>query len=270
MATRLHITLCTLALLLTCSPALADADEWQKELGPTTPGNYAPLPPGKLDFELSWKGMLNSGKVGFDIGRSGAHKPGVFVIQSTGQSMGPGGAVFPYRGNCWSEINTHSLRPRVLTATETKRGEQIETKNRFFSNRVAFQETTTEKKKQRVESHVFAQNPVYDIGSAILFIRSQKLDEGDEINLMLHPYSSPYLLKSKVLGKEKLDGSDCIKLSLVLFKIDPQTFKLKAYKKMKEPALLWFSDDHLRLPVEIRSKVFIGDVRATLKAYKKA
>ena len=39
---------------------------------------------------------------------------------------------------------------------------------------------------------------------------------------------------------------------------------------MKAPAQLWFSDDKLRLPVEVRSKVFIGDVRATLQRFDKA
>ena len=264
---RLLIPLCV--CLLGVGVASGDP-EWKKELGPANPGKHPALPPGKLEFSLSWKGLLNSGKLGFDIGKPGAHKPGVIVIQSTGKSMGPGGAIFPYNGHGWSEINMGNLRPRLVTVDETKRGKHIRTEIRFFNNKASFREVTKEKKKQEVVSHVFAQSPVYDIGSAILFIRSQPLKKGDEINLMLHPYSSPYLLKSKVLGREKRNGTDCIKISLELFKIHVTDLTLKPYKKMKGPAQLWFSDDKLRLPLEIRSKVFIGDVRATLDGFKEA
>ena len=267
----MHIYTILCALLIGAGlVSAAPAPEWRKELGPTKPGKHPSLPAGKMVFSLSWKGLLNSGRLTFDIGEKGAHKPGVIVIQSTGKSLGPGGAIFPYNGHSWSEINAGSLRPRFLTATESKRGKRIETENRFYSNRVAFRETTKEKKNQSIRSHVFSESPVFDIGSAILFIRSQKLEKGDEMSLMLHPYSSPYLLKVKVLGKEKWQKKDSIKVSLELFKIDRKSLTLKRYKKLKEPALLWFSDDQKRLPLEIRSKVFIGDVRATLTSFKEA
>ena len=257
-------------LFLALGASAVAKEQWQKDLGPLKAGEHPALPPGKLEFDLSWKGILNSGKLTFDVGRKGAHKPGVIVIKSSGKSMGPGGVIFPYNGHSWSEINADSLRPRFLTATETKRGERIETMNRFFSDRVAFREIIREDDELTVKSHVFKTSPVHDIGSAILFIRSQRLDKGDEISLMLHPYSSPYLLKAKVLGKEKRDKTDCIKVSLELSKIDVKTFKLRPYKKLKEPAILWFSDDRKRLPLEVRSKVFIGDVRATLQGFKEA
>ena len=267
MLSRFTIPLCALILgagILSAAPA------WKKELGPSKPGNFPMLPPGKLEYSLSWKGLLNSGKLGFDIGKPGAHKPGVIVIKSTGKSMGPGGAIFPYNGHGWSEVNVGSLRPRLASVDESKRGKHIRTDLRYFSDKVTFREVTKDKKNQEVKSHVFAQSPVYDIGSAILFIRSQPLKKGDKINLMMHPYSSPYLLKAKVLGREKRDGKPTIKLSLELFKVSTKSLTLKPYKKMKAPAQLWFSDDKLRLPVEVRSKVFIGDVRATLKGFEKS
>lgn len=267
MLNRILIPLCT---LIAGAGLAFGAPDWKKDLGPAKPGNHPALPPGQLEYALSWKGILNSGKLTFDIGKPGAHKPGVIVIQSTGKSMGPGGVIFPYNGHSWSEINVGSLRPRFLTSTEFKRGKSIETENRFFSNRVAFREISRDKKEKNIQSHIFTQSPVYDIGSAILFIRSQKLDQGDEISFMLHPYSSPYLLKAKSLGKDKLGATDCIKVSLELSKIDVKTLKLRPYKKLKEPALLWFSDDKKRLPLEIRSKVFIGDIRATLQGFKEA
>ena len=85
----------------------------------------------------------------------------------------------------------------------------------------------------------------------------------------MRPYGSAYLLKVRVLGREKRDNANCIKVSLELFKINRDNLTLKPYKKLKEPAILWFTDDKLRLPVEVRAKIFIGDVRATLEGFKR-
>lgn len=259
-----------LGLLVWSSTPCMAAPKWVEELGPGQPGKHPRLEAGELVFSLSWKGILNSGQVSLDIGKAGAHKPGVVVIQTESKTMGPGGAIFPYQGHGWSEINLHSLRPRYLKTTENKDGKHVETENRFFSNRVTYKRTTTQEEKRWVKSHVFAQSPVHDIGSAILFIRSQKLDPGDQIKLMLHPYSSPYLLTAKVVGRVKHKEVDCIQLSLELSKIDLKTLKLRPYKKLKEPASLWLSDDQQRLPLELRSKIFVGDVRVVLEAYNKA
>ena len=66
-----------------------------------------------------------------------------------------------------------------------------------------------------------------------------------------------------VLGREKHNGRACIKLDVKLQKIDKDTMHLKSYKKLKK-ATLWISDDADRIMVELRSEVFIGDVRAVL------
>ena len=39
--------------------------------------------------------------------------------------------------------------------------------------------------------------------------------------------------------------------------------ELKEYKKLKR-ATMWISDDEERLPVELRTEVFVGDVRSVL------
>ncbi len=267
MLCRFAISLSTLMLSVGMVSA---APKWKQDLKPIKPGNYPPLTAGKLEYSLSWKGLLNSGKLEFDIGKPGAHKPGVIVIKSTGKSTGPGGTIFPYNGHGWSEVKVDSLMPSFASIGESKRGKHIKTELHYLSDKVTLREVTKQKKKQEVKTHVFGQSPVYDIGSAILFIRSQRLNKGDEIKLMIHPYASPYLLKAKVLGKERLNNQDCIKLSLELHKISLKDMSLKPYKKLKEPALLWFSDDGKRLPLEVRSKVFIGDIRATLEGFKEA
>ena len=52
-------------------------------------------------------------------------------------------------------------------------------------------------------------------------------------------------------------------------KIDRKTLELLPYKKLKQDAHLWLSDDADRIPIELRAAAFIGDVRATLTAHHK-
>ena len=54
-----------------------------------------------------------------------------------------------------------------------------------------------------------------------------------------------------VLGKEKHNGKNCIKLDIALRKIDKKDGSLGEYKKLKK-ATLWLTDDPYRIPLELR------------------
>ena len=110
--------------------------------------------------------------------------------------------------------------------------------------------------------------PMHDVFSAMLQVRSHKLATGDKLVLPILPFDKPYLLRVQVLGREKFAGRDPIKLSVALQKIDPATKTLLPYAKMKSTTL-WLADDANRIPVELRSEVFIGDVRMTLSGARK-
>ena len=86
---------------------------------------------------------------------------------------------------------------------------------------------------------------------------------GQEAVFVVMPFKSPYLCRVKHLGNEVLDSRRTIKYDLKLQKINQKTLTLKDFDKVKS-LILWVSDDAERLPLEFRSKVFIGDVRAVL------
>ena len=112
--------------------------------------------------------------------------------------------------------------------------------------------------------------PLPGYASAMLHVRSQKLDDGDQITLVVHPFGTPYLLRVKVLGHENHLDRKAIKLSVGMRKIDRKSLDLLPYKKMRSDATLWLSDDADRIPVELRADVFIGDIRATLTGFQKS
>jgi hypothetical protein len=262
--------LLTAALIAASSIATA-APAWKQELTPATPGSYPALPPATLDLQLSWKGMLNSGKVRVEFAPKDAKKPGAFVVRSSASSLGPAAGLFPYQNSFWSELDPATLRPRFFHAVETDKKETVTTTTRHFPDRVECTETTQPNKKGAAarNDRIFRFAPVFDIFSAMLHVRSQKLVAGDQITLVVHPFDNPYLLRVKVVGREAHLGRQTIRLSVGMRKIDRNTLELRPYKKMKSDATLWLSDDTDRIPVEFRAAVFIGDVRATLAGFQK-
>ena len=77
------------------------------------------------------------------------------------------------------------------------------------------------------------------------------------------PFKTPYLCRVTHLGNEVRSARRTVKYDLKLQKIDKETLELKTYDKLKS-FVIWVSDDAERIPLEFRSKVFVGDVRAVL------
>lgn len=261
-----------IALLpLLLAPLASGAPAWRKELTSPAPGPFAKPVPSAIDMRLTWKGMINSGTMRIEFAPPNARKPGTYVVRSSSASTGPAAALFPYKSNFWSELNPTTLRPRFFQSTETNKKETSTTKVRYFADRVECHEVSKRAKTglsaETKRSYQFS--PVFDIFSGMLHVRSQKLAAGDRVAVVIHPFDNPYLLRVRVVGREVHNGRNAIRLSVGMQKIDRKTQELQAYKKLKQDATLWLSDDADRIPIEFRAAVFIGDVRATLVGHHK-
>jgi hypothetical protein len=256
--------------LLTLSIAHA-APTWKGELTSSTPGPFPKLAPTVLDLQVSWNGTINAGTARVEFAPPDAKKPGNLIVRSSAASHGAAAALFPYQTNFWSELDPTSLRPRLFHAVETDDKEKVDTTVRYFPTRVESQEINKLLKtgKTTRSDRTFDFAPVFDIFSAMLHVRSQKLDSGDQIVLVVRPFGTSYLLKVNVVGREPHHGRNAIRLSMGMRKIDRKTLELLPYKKLKRDATLWLSDDADRIPLELRAAVFIGDIRATLTSHRK-
>lgn len=259
---KMHMIKLFLPLLF--SATLAHAD-WATEIIPYSAGKNTAFKPEKLEYKLSWKGAINSGKLTIEFGKSDKRYPNTFLSHAYGRSTGAAYALFPYTFSFTSFANAKTHRPLVFVAHEEDNKETVDTKNSFRRSSFHHQSTSTRKKTKKVKkkSHDFRAKAVHDPITAMLAIRKQSLKNGSTIKLCGHPFASPYVIKVHVLGREQHLGYNCIKLDIKIQKIDKHTGKLRTYKKLKK-ATMWITDDSQRIPVELRSKVFIGDVRATL------
>ncbi len=252
-------------------PAHAEAPEWKSELSSPALGTHPKLVPTVLDLQLSWKGMINSGTLRIEFAPADSKKANAYVVRSSASSLGAAAALFPYKSNFWSELDPVTFRPRLFHSVEIDDQENITTTVTHFPDRVESSESTKTLKTgvTKTSDKIFKFAPVFDIFSAMLHVRSQKLDAGDHINLVVCPFKTPYLLRVAVQGREIHNGRDAIRMTLGMRKINRDTLELQPYKKLKQDATLWLSDDADRIPIELRAAAFIGDVRATLSGHKK-
>ena len=257
---------CVLLSLCLLSTGVAKP-AWTKDLSPPRFGPHPTIRPLKLVYSLSWKGALKSGSLVFELNKPDKRYPQYHVGQIYGGSTGFARTLFPYDGNFVSFLDNKTLWPVSFTGKETDRREVMESTNRYSResmSSVVKLTALTDDGKTGTEKENFAFPNQLDALSAMYFIRSQPLNKGDELKIVVHPFQSPYLARVKVLAREKHLGQNAIKLSVNLQKIR-QSLKLKNYKKMKR-CTLWLSDDQDRVPLELRTEVFIGDVRMTLKS----
>jgi hypothetical protein len=260
-----------LPAFLLASFAADAAPAWQNELTSPLPGAFPKLPPSTLEFQVSWNGTIRAGTVRIEFAPPGVRKPDTLIVRSSAASQGAAATLFPYQTHFWSELSPATLRPHFFHAQETDHLEKVDTTITHFPTRVESRQVTktlkSGKSKQTDRTFTFA--PVFDIFSAMLHIRSQKLEAGDQIVLVIHPFDTPYLLRVKVHGREVLNGRKAIRLTVGMRKNNRKTLELRPYVKLKQDATLWLSDDADRIPIELRAAAFIGEIRATLTAHRK-
>jgi hypothetical protein len=118
------------------------------------------------------------------------------------------------------------------------------------------------------KDHPFKCGNVLDLQTALLFIRSQRLETGDRYRLLVYPGKAAYFAEIAVLGREKLKiagrSVDAIKFQVWLQGVTKK-LELEPYRKFKR-AFAWLSDDRDRLLLKVQADIFVGSVWAELQS----
>jgi len=105
---------------------------------------------------------------------------------------------------------------------------------------------------------------VQDVLSAFYFIRTQDLQVGKSILIDNHTDKKTYPLEVKVLRKEKVKVPagvfDCVVVEPML--------KTPGIFEQKGSLTVWLTDDEVKMPVLMKSKVIIGSISTELTSYK--
>jgi hypothetical protein len=111
---------------------------------------------------------------------------------------------------------------------------------------------------------------LFDLFSAMLYLRSQPLKDHSVYRIAAYPATNAYLATLKVAGREKISvhagNYNAIKLDLQLKRIGKQ-LQLEPHRKFRR-ATIWVSDDAERLLLRIEAQVFVGTVFVELQSVR--
>ena len=245
-----------LGLLLSIFPADCRAD-WRDDLSPPQPGDFPALRPLQADYQCGWSGFSAA-----DVQVKFTHPdPATAALEAKAATTGFVRTLWRLDATHTARADLATLKPIELHQAEVYRYQTIHTALQFTGAGVAhFRESTADKNPARHKTYEFP--GLYDLQTALLYVRSQKLQAGQTFRLPVYPATSPYLAIVTVLGREKIKVKagtyPAIKLDLKLEKIT-SGMALEPHPKFKR-ATGWLSDDEDRIPLRMNAQIFVGTV----------
>jgi hypothetical protein len=260
---RLRILQAIFAFLTFCSSSLAE--NWEATLSKDPAGNFPELRPLRAAYRFGWSGLTAAtGDVHFT-------KPAEdkFQLDGTGRTIGLVRALWKLDVNYHAVASAETLRPIETRQTESYRSKKIVTHLTFTNNGVT-RARTEGKGSAETKTRQFNFPNLFDLFSAMLYLRSQPLKERSVYRVVAYPATNAYLATVTEIGREKISvhaGSySAIKLDLQLKRIGKHR-ELEPHRKFRR-ATIWVSDDAERLLLRIEAQVFVGTVFAELQSVR--
>jgi hypothetical protein len=194
-------------------------------------------------------------------------KPGGDRVQLdvTARTTGLARALWKFDATHSSMVDADTLLPIAVRQMENDRGKKILTELSFTPPGVVSKVTETPGTGMKTRRFNFPH--LFDLQSALLYLRSQSLPERNVQRIVVYSATDPYLATVTVLGRERLTvpaGSyNAIKFDLQLNRI--KDGRLLPHRKFRR-ATAWLSDDQDRLLLKIEAQVFVGSVFCELQA----
>jgi Protein of unknown function (DUF3108) len=252
-----------LSASLLSSSAIA-APDWEKKISRIERGAFPNARPLQATYNFGWNEMVAAtAEIHF------SKSDGRLQLQGTGQTIGVVRALWRFDVHHRAVSDAATLRPVLMNQVEEVRGKTITTDLVFEANGVVRTRTDTKSKKPP-KPKTFTFPGLLDLHSALLYIRSQPLDDGNVHRIAVYPATSAYLATITVAGRETITVGagtyKAIKLDLQSSKIGKKR-ELEPHKKFRR-ASVWISDDADRLLLRIEASVFVGTVFAELQSVR--
>jgi hypothetical protein len=253
------------AVVLIASASPSFAANWQSGVTKDPPGNFPPLRPLRATYNFGWSG-LTAATADVHFFRPSDNRS---QLEGSGRTTGLARALWRYDVTYRAAVDASTLRPIETNQNESVRSKKIATHLAFSSAGVNRSRTEgpgagTTKAKQ------FNFQNLFDLESAMLYLRSQPLKDRSIYRVVVYPNTSAYLATVTVLGREKVSvragNYNAIKADLQLSKVG-KNLELEPHRKFRR-ATIWISDDAERLVLRIEAQVFVGTVFAELQSVR--
>ena len=251
---------------------LASVSSWQEGLRledwrdsiTKEPGPFTRFRATNARYEFGWSGVTAAdANIAF-----GQNADGDFAIDLTAKTTGIARALWKMDASGTSVCKAATLQPVKVTQTEIYKKKTITTTVDFTAEGASQLRVLTPPESDSPQVKKFNFTPMHDMFSALLFIRSRPLTNGESVKLCVYPASAAYFAVATVVGREKIKvaqkNRDSIKCELRLNEVE-SSLVLRPHAKFKK-AHAWISDDSDRLLLKVEAEVLVGNVWAELRS----
>ena len=252
-----------LLALLFALPARAFADPaWQASLTKDPPGNFPELRPVRTIYHFGWSGFT-AGLGDMHFSKTPDQR---FELDASGRTAGLARALWKLDATYRGFANPQTLRPISSKQSEVYRRKKIVTDLAFTDSGVV--RSRSEGGGAGPSTKPFNFPGLFDLHSAMLYLRSQPLTDHSIYRIVVYPATSAYYTTLTVLGRERVSvragNYNAIKFDLQLKRVGKK-MQLEPHRKFRR-ATIWVSDDENRIPLRIEAQIFVGTVFAELQA----
>jgi hypothetical protein len=250
-------------VIATIGPAATPS--WESTLTKDPPGNFSELRPVHTTYHFGWSGFTaGTGEIHFNKTTDKR-----FQLEAAGRTIGLVRAWWKLDATYRGLVDVETLRPIESKQTETYRKKKLVT-DLSFTNSGVTRARTEDPGAGTKTMRPFNFPGLFDLHSALLYLRSQPLNDHSVYRIVVYPATSAYLTTVTVLSHERVSvraGTyNTIKIDLQLKRLGKK-LQLEPHRKFRR-ATIWISDDENRIPLRIEAQIFVGTVFAELQAVR--
>ncbi len=239
----------------------AIAGSWESTVTSASAPSFPNPRPMRARYAFAWSGFpCGSAEIRFN--NTAGNR---LQLDGTARTTGLARALWKFDATHTSIVEGSTLHPIGVRQLENDRNEKILTELSFNSAGVVSKVTETPGTGTKVRRYDFPR--LFDLQSAMLYLRSQPLQERNVQRIVVYSATAPYLATVTVLGRERVTvpaGTyNAIKLDLQLNRI--KDGQLQPHRKFRR-ATAWLSDDADRLFLKMEAQVFVGSVICQLQS----
>ena len=258
-----HSLFVAAASLFLLSGKLTAAPAWESNVTKDPPGNFPEPRPVRTNYHFGWSGITAAtGDVHF------TKTDKRFQLEAAGKTIGFVRALWRMDATYRGQVDAETLRPIESKQTEIYRKKKLVTELAFTNSGVARTRTEGSGAAAKTSTVPFDFPNLFDLHSALLYLRSQPLPDHSVYRIVVYPATSAYLTTITVVGREHVSvragNYNAIKLDLDLKRVGKK-FDLEPHRKFRR-ATIWISDDENRIPLRIEAQIFVGTVFAELQS----
>jgi hypothetical protein len=247
-----------------CLIGETQAADWKATITDSPPGPFVPPRSLRAAYRFGWAGFTAAtAEINFTKLPDSRLR-----LDGRGRTVGLVRTLWRMDASQIALSDGKTLRPIETRQTEVVRSKKIVTHLTFDAKGVTRSRSEGSNAVPKLKRFEFPN--LYDLQSALLYLRSHPLQTRNIQRVVVYPATSAYLATVTVLGREKISvraGTyDSIKLDLQLNKLG-KTGELEQHRKFRR-ATAWISDDADRLVLRIDAQVFVGTVFAELQSVR--